>query len=201
MSDEQSGMLMRTVDEPDDAARARADTVVKQLFHEHARALKRKFSRVCHQQDKLDDIVQEAFVVLGRALSRPRATTDGVRNPVALLYTIAGHLLKDQMRREIASRHISQPFALASEVADPAMGLDDLMCREESLRLRQEIVDELPEEQRRAVQLRIVGSTPAEIAEELNIRPRKRVYRILRLALERCQRRWRELGIDDDGTS
>lgn len=195
-------MLMRTVDEPDDAERERADVVVTRLFQTHARALKRKLSRTCQQQDALDDLVQEAFIVLRRALSRSRPPEDPVRDPVGLLYTIAGHLLADQVRRDVGSRQFSQPFdASASQVPDPTMGLDEWMCRAESLRLRQEIVDGLPEEQRRAVQLRVTGLKPAEIAHEMNIRPPERIYRILRSALERCERRWRELGIDDDGTS
>ena len=188
-SDEQPG-LMRTEDEPDDAQRAHADALVTQLFVEHAHRLKRNFLRIYRQQDKIDDLVQEAFMGLRRTLSRP---TDGpVCDPIALLYTIASHRLADQLRREVARKRFWQPLdALASQVPDPAMGLDEGMCRDESLRLRQEIVSELPAEQRRAVQLRLQGLNAAEIAKEMNVSV-MRVYRLKRLALERCQRRWRE---------
>lgn len=194
ISDEQSG-LMRPEDEPDDAQRAHANALVTQLFVEHARLLKRNFSRICRQQDKLDDLIQEAFIALRRALSRP--TNDPVRNPIALLYTIAGDLLTDQVRREVARNRFSQPLdALASQVPDPAVGLDEWLCRNESLRLRQQIVNELPVEQRRAVELRVQGLKPAEIAKEMHVSA-MRVYRLLRLALERCHRRWRELEIEE----
>lgn len=188
--------VMRTQDEADDAQRAHADVLVTQLFVEHAHLLKRNFSRICRQQDKLEDLVQEAFIVLRRALSRP--TNDPIRDPIALLYTIAGHLLTDQLRREVAPNRFSQPLdATVSQVPDPAMGLDEWMCRNESLRLRREIINELPAEQRRAVQLRVQGLKAAEIAGEMQVSA-TRVYRLLRLALERCQRRWRESGIDDE---
>jgi RNA polymerase sigma factor (sigma-70 family) len=188
--------LMRTEDELHGAQLAHVDVLVTQLFVEHAHLLKRNFSRICRQQDKLEDLVQEAFIVLRRALSRP--TNDPIRNPIALLYTVAGHLLTDQLRREVAPNQISQPLdATVSQVPDPAMGLDEWLCRNESLRLRREIINELPAEQRRAVELRVQGLKAAEIAEEMHVSA-TRVYRLLRLALERCQRRWRESGIDDE---
>ena len=194
MSDGQCGR-MRSEDEPDDVQRAHVDALVTQLFTEHARLLKRNFSRVCRQQHKLDDLVQEAFIVLRRALQRPN---DPVRDPIALLYTIAGHLLTDQVRREVASNRFSQPLdASAFQVPDPSMGLDEAILRSESLRLRQEIVSELPDDQRQAVHLRVQGLKAAEIAREMHVSS-KRVYRLLRSALERCQRRWGELGIDDE---
>lgn len=192
-------MLMRTEEGPHDASAA-ADAVVARLFIEHGHLLKRYLFRICREQDKVDDLVQEAFIRLRQTLSR--ATTAPVRNPIGLLYKIAERVLIDQLRREkVRGRRSEESLeTLESHLPDPAMDLDEWVYRTEALKLCEEIVSALPDEQRRAVQLRVEGLKPGDIATEMNISV-ARVYRLLQLASERCQRKWLELDLFyDDGT-
>jgi RNA polymerase sigma factor (sigma-70 family) len=190
-------MLMRTNQEPNEADREAADVLVSSLFGEHKYLLKRYFSRRTRQQGKVDDLVQEAFLRFRHALYR--TTVARVRNPVGLLYSIAGHVLIDQFRREIPGAHKSLEN-LTPHFPDPAMGLEEWVCKTETLQLREEIVNALPEQQRQVVQLRVEGATPAEIAELMHISV-GRVYRLLNRASERCQRKWRQVDLFfDDGT-
>jgi RNA polymerase sigma-19 factor, ECF subfamily len=171
------------------------DQVVAQLYEEHAERLRRWFGRLCQYEDKIDDMVHDAFL---RIATRLKATDrEPVRDPVSLLYFAAGLVLTDQLRRQVKTKSRLESLDSEAPLVDSGLLPDERLYRQESIRVRHAILEALPEEQRRVIQLQVSGLKPAQIAAQLEI-PISAVRRRLQLAYRRCQRRLRALGLADD---
>jgi RNA polymerase sigma factor (sigma-70 family) len=170
------------------------DTVVTQLYAAHAARLRSWFGKLSQHNDKLDDMVQDVFLRLAMRL-RDRER-EPVRDPVSLLYFMAGRVLTDQLRKRKTQNRFA-PLDSAGPLADPEIPLEERLCKQESIRERHAIIEALPEDQRSVIQLQVSGLKPAQIADRLHL-PIWIVRRRLQLAYRRCQRQLRALGLSND---
>jgi RNA polymerase sigma factor (sigma-70 family) len=139
-------------------------------------------------------MVQDVFL---RVTMRLKAVDrETVRDPVSLLYFVAGRVLTDQIRKGKTLNRL-QPLDSAGPLADPGMPPDERLCRQESIRQRQAIIEALPEDQLTIIQLQVSGLKPAQIADRLRL-PIWTIRQRLQLAYRRCQRKLRALGLLDD---
>ena len=192
----QSGTLKTADTDPTDARDLEDESLVGELYIEHRVRLRAWFARLCRRADRLDDLVQEVFLQLGRRLSCQ--VREPVRDPVALLYHIAGNVLTDQLRRQLSIEKATEPLhPYVTRLHDPGLALDELLCREEAIEKRRAIVQKLPDLQRRVVLFQVSGLKPAEIAGQMNLEV-TRVYDLLRNAYRRCQRQLHAIGLSDD---
>jgi len=123
---------------------------------------------------RAEDVVQQAFV---RLLELNPAAIGRVRG---LLYVIARNLIRDEQRRESASRKY---YPLLE--TDPPAGAGDPSVGADRLEALSRALHRLPEEQREVVILKIHGDlTFAEIAETVGI-PEPTAKARYRYALEK----------------
>ena len=127
------------------------------------------------------DLTAETFAQAWLARRRFRDRRRGSALP--WLYGIAGNVLKDSLRRDLIATRARERLGLPLDLAADE-GYADV---DERLSPRRELaraLSELPEHERRALELRVVEELPYEaVAETLEIRPaaaRLRVSRALR---------------------
>jgi RNA polymerase sigma-70 factor (ECF subfamily) len=139
--------------------------------------------RVVEDTKEAEDVVQEAFLALWRQSQRMDASRGSVRS---LLLTIVHRRSIDVIRRRSGRPEvgIEKAATMAADLPDPA----DAASRMEDREVIARAMDELPPEQRQAIELTYFrGLTIAEMADRSGI-PLGTAKSRLRLALERMRR-------------
>jgi RNA polymerase sigma factor (sigma-70 family) len=171
-----------------DEPRARADAELlhaadedgfTELYRRHALTIYTWFgARVAWAAN---DLTAETFAQAW--LSRRRFRDDREGSALPWLYGIARNVLRDSARRDRVETRARDRLGLPLELVDDDAydAVDDRLSPRRSLA---EAVERLPEDERRALELRVVDELPyAEIAQRLALRPaavRLRVSRALR---------------------
>ena len=155
--------------------------------------------RVLRDEDQAQDVVQDAFLKVYGSLDR----FEGRSSFYTWLYRIVMNLCLDEKRRDRSDREVEWDEETAGgSLADPE-GADPAQSGPEAGALRSELrtlvaraIEALPEDARRAVQLReIDGLSYKEIAEALGI-PKGTVMSRLYYARRRLQETLRAAGVD-----
>jgi RNA polymerase sigma-70 factor, ECF subfamily len=109
-----------------------------------------------HDEEAARDATQQIFAQALAGLPHYRETGQFR----AWLYTIARHVLANQVRRQ----HATYPLAAALEAVDPGMTPEEMVTATLERHTVLEAVSRLPDDQRTALQLRMAGLTGPEVA-------------------------------------
>ena len=109
-----------------------------------------------HDEDAARDATQQIFAQALAGLTSYRETGQFR----AWLYTIARHVLANQVRR----RHATFPLAVALEAADPGLTPEEMVSATLERHTVLKAVSRLPDDQRTAMELRMTGLTGPEVA-------------------------------------
>jgi RNA polymerase sigma-70 factor (ECF subfamily) len=109
-----------------------------------------------HDEDAARDATQQIFAQALAGLVHYRE----IGQFRAWLYTIARHVLANQVRRQ----HATFPLAAALEAADPGATPEEMMTATLERHTVLEAVNRLPDDQRTAMELRMTGMTGPEVA-------------------------------------
>ena len=149
--------------------------------------------RVVRRAEDAEDLTQETFVRMFRALDR----YDPERPFAAWLFTIATRLAIDHLRRRRVptfSIHMAEPGSTEErtlDIEDPGLKPDEVTSNAEEERRSQELIDSLPEHYRIVVLLRHQQDLSyEEIAEALNLplgTVKARIHRARALLKERIE--------------
>lgn len=152
------------------------------VYDRHAQAVYGLAYRIAGSRALADDICQEAFLALWRSAERYDARLGSVRS---WLLTITHHRAIDQLRR--ATRHEERRASdegVAERVAAPDATDEEALRRHEAETTRT-LLDDLPEDQRRVIELAFYsGYSHSEIAGLLAL-PLGTVKGRMRLGLEK----------------
>ena len=144
----------------------------RDLVRRYQRPVFSVLMRVVRRVEDAEDLTQETFVRVFRALDR----YDPERPFTAWLFTIATRLAIDQLRRrrvQTVSLNISEPGSTEErtiDVRDPGPLPDEITSNAEEEKQTQDLIDSLPEHYRIVVLLRHQQDLSyEEIAEALNL--------------------------------
>jgi RNA polymerase sigma factor (sigma-70 family) len=163
-------------------ASADDDAAFRVLYDRHADQIRRYHLRRCRDEEAAFDLVAETFAQAWCVRRAFRDEADGSAAP--WLYGIARNVLRQSVRRERLEDHARQRLGVLEHpgrlgVTPEASWLDGA----------DELLDALPAEQRRAVELRVVEDmTYDRVARRLAITPetaRMRVHRALKTLRDR----------------
>jgi len=163
---------------------------VERLFARHRDALQSFFYRRLRTKSDAADLAQEVYLRLLRVTD-----TDGIRNPAAYLYAVAGNLLKENATKD---RHHGGGIEIEGDDAAQQLGGspdgDDVLdagLRVDRLRV---VLKQLPPKCCAAVVLRYrYELSVQEIAERLQVSTHM-VKKYLGQGLGHCRRRMASLG-------
>jgi RNA polymerase sigma-70 factor (ECF subfamily) len=144
----------------------------RDLVRRYQRPVFSVLMRVVRRAEDAEDLAQETFVRMFRALER----YDPERPFTAWLFTIATRLAIDHLRRrrvQTVSLTVSEPGSSEErelDVEDPGLKPDEVTSNAEEERITQGLIDSLPEHYRIVVLLRHQQDLSyEEIAEALNL--------------------------------
>jgi RNA polymerase sigma-70 factor (ECF subfamily) len=162
-------------------------TLIRRLFVDRYDDLKARLTQRLGSADLAGDAMQDTWLRLARTES-----IGVVQSPRSYLFRIALNVAED--RRRMERRHVSaMEIENLLELPDHAPTAEQAMLARSDLQAFQAIVDELPERRRAIFLAARVGNVPRqEIADRLGI-SRQLVAKELRLALEHCLARYKEL--------
>jgi RNA polymerase sigma-70 factor (ECF subfamily) len=100
----------------------------------------------------------------------------------AWLYTIARHVLANQVRRQ----HATFPLAAALEAADPGLTPEEMVTATLERHTMLDAVSHLPDDQRTAMELRMAGLTGPEVAAAMG-RSHEAIKKLQLRALQRLR--------------
>ena len=156
-----------------------SNAAIEILFRDEQKSLRRVTRRKMNHQDS-EDITQEAFLRLYRALKQ----NEPIENRRAWVVRVSHNLALKLRARE--SRVAFDP-ALEIRLADPATDPERMLLDRERLIRFHKAVENLSDQQRRCLHLRMEGLRYPEIAEVLGISPSS-VGEFLRRALARLRK-------------
>jgi RNA polymerase sigma-70 factor (ECF subfamily) len=178
---------LRHSHDPSGGAEASDAVLVSRALHDReAFALYRRYvaelGRFCllrlHDEDAARDATQQIFAQALAGLAHYRETGQFR----AWLYTIARHVLANQVRRQ----HATFPLAAAQEAVDPGLTPEETATAALERRTVLEAVSRLPDDQRTAIELRLAGLSGAEIAAAMG-RSHDAVKKLQLRALQRLR--------------
>lgn len=144
----------------------------RDLVRRYQRPVFSVLMRVVRRAEDAEDLAQETFVRMFRALDR----YDPERPFTAWLFTIATRLAIDHLRRrrvQTVSLTVTQPGSTEErdiDVEDPGLKPDEVTSNAEEERSTQDLIDSLPEHYRIVVLLRHQQDLSyEEIAQALNL--------------------------------
>jgi len=165
----------------------------RDLVRRYQRQVYSVLLRVVRRSEDAEDLTQETFVRMFRALDR----YDPERPFTAWLFTIATRIGIDHLRRrriQTMSLTVSEPGSTEEhtlDVEDPGLKPDEVASYAEEARNAQDLIDSLPEHYRIVVLLRHQQDLSyEEIAEALNLplgTVKARIHRARALLKERIQ--------------
>lgn len=148
------------------------------IYEAHWRFVWRSVRKMGIPDLRIEDVVQDVFIVVGRQLS----AFEGRSSVRTWLYGIAFRVAQDDHRRRAKEARTSQI------PAENPMGPEAYAQRVEAAQLLHELLAELPEEQRVVfVMAELEGLSPAEVAEATGVLINT-VYSRLRRAREHLER-------------
>lgn len=162
-------------------------TVVAALFEEHSGELRRFLAGVLRDSQLAEDAAQSAFT---KMVERGHEAREESRK--AWLFRVAYHEALVLRRRAATGRNVLE--RVAWNIEQTAAGPEETLMLREKVAQAKAALDELPEEQRQIVHMRInEEKTFAEIADELSI-PLGTALGRMRSALLKLRSRLREGG-------
>jgi len=160
---------------------ARAFEVV---YERHATAVFSLAYRICGVQAAAEEIAQEAFLAIWRSGSRYDRTRGSVRT---WLLGVVHNRAIDALRRSTVHERRQSADEHAAERLEAPERTDVEVARREEARSMRALVDGLPHEQRRVIELAYFGGfTHEQIAQMLEL-PLGTVKGRMRLALEKMR--------------
>ncbi|MDI4235619.1 sigma-70 family RNA polymerase sigma factor [Bradyrhizobium sp. 31Argb] len=163
-------------------------TIIRRLFVDRYDDLKARLTQRLGSADLAGDAMQDTWLRLSRAES-----IGAVQSPRSYLFRIALNVAEDRRRMERRQRISAIEIESLLELPDDAPTAEQTMLARSDLEAFEAIVDELPERRRVIFLAARVGNVPRqEIADRLGI-SRQLVAKELRLALEHCLARYKEL--------
>ena len=164
MSGEEAGLIRRCLAGDEKAYRELVERYQAQVYSVALRMVRRS--------EDAEDLTQETFVRMFRALSR----YDPTRPFAAWLFTIASRLCIDHIRRRrvspisLTQRERGTEEEYEIEVEDPGLGPEEVAVHAEESRRAADLIDSLPPHYRIVVILRHVQDLSyEEIAEALHL--------------------------------
>jgi RNA polymerase sigma-70 factor, ECF subfamily len=152
------------------------------IYDRYALRIQRYHLRRCHDQEVAFDLLAETFAQAWCVRHTFRDEADGSAGP--WLYGIARHVLLQSVRRERLEDSARQRLGALEPGGRPLVAPD-----ESWLEGADELLDTLPADHRRALELRVIDDMPYDqIATELAITPenaRTRVHRALKALRDR----------------
>ena len=141
--------------------------------------------RLSPRHDLVDDLVQEVFIAAWENLTSFRGTS-----PLrAWLLGIARHKIEDYFRRLLKSAQSLEPEA-AEELPASELDMDAIADRKRTEQRAQQVLADLPEHYRVALQWRYWEKRSAREMAEATGRSEKAIERLLARAREQFRRRW-----------
>ena len=154
------------------------------IYERHSTAVFSLAYRICGVRSTAEEIAQEAFLAIWRSGARYDRTRGSVRT---WLLGIVHNRAIDMLRRTTVHERQRASDELAAESLEAADRTDVEVARREAARSVRALIDELPGEQRRVIELAyFAGFTHEEIAEILNA-PLGTVKGRMRLALDKMR--------------
>jgi RNA polymerase sigma-70 factor, ECF subfamily len=161
-----------------------SETSFRQVYDEHFRFVWRSLRRLGVRESDIADTVQEVFVVVHRKL----AEFEGQSKMTTWLFAISMRVARDHRRSAVVRREIATEGAVLGEHQDPGANTAGETERREKQALLEEILDDMPEEQRVVfVLFELEEMSGIEIAELVGC-PIGTVHSRLRLARESFRR-------------
>ena len=133
------------------------DSLFRQIRPMVVRYCRARLARVSGLVHHSDDVAQEVCVALLSALPRYE---DRGRPFASFVYGIAAHKVADTLR--VAGRTETVPTDTLPEPADDAPGPEDAAVRGIEAQQARELLDELPDQQRRLLVMRIIAGLTAD---------------------------------------
>ncbi len=163
-------------------------TIIRRLFVDRYDDLKARLTQRLGSADLAGDAMQDTWLRLSRAES-----IGAVQSPRSYLFRIALNVAEDRRRMERRQRISAIEIESLLELPDHAPTPEQTMLARSDLEAFEAIVNELPERRRVIFLAARLGNVPRqEIADRLSI-SRQLVAKELRLALEHCLARYKEL--------
>jgi RNA polymerase sigma-70 factor (ECF subfamily) len=163
-------------------------TIIRRLFVDRYDDLKARLTQRLGSADLAGDAMQDTWLRLSRTES-----IGAVQSPRSYLFRIALNVAEDRRRMERRQRVSAIEIESLLELPDHAPTPEQTMLARSDLEAFEAIVNELPERRRVIFLAARVGNVPRqEIADRLSI-SRQLVAKELRLALEHCLVRYKEL--------
>lgn len=162
--------------------------IIRRQFVDRYDDLKARLTQRLGSADLAGDAMQDTWLRLARTES-----IGVVQNPMSYLFRIAMNVAEDRNRIERRQRLSPVEIESLLELPDPAPTPEQIVLARSELAAFKAIVAELPERRREIFLAARIGNIPRqEIAERLGI-SRQLVTKELRLALEHCLARYKEL--------
>jgi RNA polymerase sigma-70 factor, ECF subfamily len=164
------------------------------LYERHSGAAFSLAYRMCGSRGSAEDVTQEAFLAIWRSGARYDRTRGSVRSWVlGIVHNRAIDALRRAMvhdRRRASDEGLEERFEAGERTEVEA-------ARRDEARSVRELIDELPEEQGRVIQLAYYGGfTHTEIADMLDT-PIGTVKGRMRLGLEKLRGRLQGMGLSE----
>ncbi len=154
------------------------------VYERHATAAFSLAYRICGVQAAAEEIAQEAFLAIWRSGSRYDRTRGSVRT---WLLGVVHNRAIDSLRRTTSHERRQSADEHAAERLEAPERTDVEVARREEARSVRALLDELPQEQRRVIDLAYFGGfTHEQIAQMLEL-PLGTVKGRMRLALEKMR--------------
>ena len=141
--------------------------------------------RLSPRLDLVEDLVQEVFIAAWENLNSFR----GASPLRAWLLGIARHKVEDYYRRRLQSAQPLEP-ATAEELPAEDLDMEGIADRERTERRARQVLEELPERYRVALQWRYWEKRSARQMAKAAGRSEKAIERLLARAREQFRRRW-----------
>jgi len=156
------------------------------VYDRHAAVAFSLAYRMCGTRSLAEEVVQDAFLSIWRSGGRYDRTRGSVRT---WILGITHHRAIDTLRRGVVQdRHRASDEGIEERLASEDLTEVEVARREEALEVRGAL-DDLPDDQRRAIELAYFGGfTQSEIAEMLGV-PIGTVKGRMRLGLEKMRGR------------
>jgi len=155
-----------------------------ETYRLHRRQLVDYAASIVGDRARGEDIVQEAFIRLGKATASRE-----VAEPAGYLRRIVRNLALDWLRRHAGEVRLFDTDTGIEDAIEDRPSLEDELAHREQLRILAEALSELPERTRRALEMhRFEGLKLREIAERLDISVTL-AHSLVFQALDHCRRR------------
>ncbi len=175
------------------AVRHECSEALTELYKRHQLTLRAVIARVLHNEQSIEDLVQEVFLEIWRLAARYSAEKG---KALGWMITLARRRAIDRLRREQAYSRVEERYQKETEQQPDAWTQtrgEDNVESADLRRLLSSIIDTLPEAQKSAVHLAFFkGMSQREIASHTNI-PLGTIKTRLELGIRKISAKLKEL--------